>query len=478
MTNITKKPACHSTERLSCKNPSEHISDKTGSLPSDRTVRLRILKSTDLSNICGEKCENDISFGKLADRFLEEKHSRVRASTYESYKGVIERVIRPCFGNMQADDIEPYQIRNWQNFLISLGYRPGYLRKMNSLLSSIFKYGARFYGLSSNPVALAGSVFPGKPHDEIHFWTPGEYGKFIKTVNHSGKRLIFNILYWTGMRVGELLALTREDIDLKKCSISITKTYRRKGSQDIISPPKTHKSNRTIFLNKSLALDIAEYLNSLGSIEPGERIFRINLQTLRRSFYSLAIRARLVRIKLHDLRHSHASYLINNNVQPLAVSDRLGHEQTETTLETYSHLFPKEKKRLTLSLEEEYKKLGCSLRWEKQAAESGKVDDAAGMWDERLEYPVGVCESSKECEAHAENSDPFIRAIKNAVSNLTEDAVIPENTPPYDMHEDEIDKKTEDFGSKPEDLRKESDEPGKEPDDYELLSKLFRIWPV
>ena len=330
--------------------------------PYGSKSRYRAVSLLDLENVCSEKYDEVLSFSDLIDRFLTEKHARVRCTTFDSYTGAIERFIRPCFGKMTAREITPVQVRAWQNILMTLDYKPGYLRKINSLLCSIFKYGTRFHGLFTNPAALAGPIIARKQREEIHFWVPEEYGAFISYVKNIEKRLIFNILYWTGMRVGELQALTPSDIDLERGTISITKTYRRKGGEDIISPPKTPKSLRIIFINRSLAADIADYLSMYGPAINGGRIFRINLQTLRRAFYKLAAIARIPRIKLHDLRHSHASYLINNNCQIVAVSDRLGHEQIETTLDTYTHIYPKEPEQVATILEKEFLRLGCSLK--------------------------------------------------------------------------------------------------------------------
>ncbi len=330
----------------------------------------------DLENVCCEKADEVLTFCDLIDRFLIEKNARVRATTLESYIGVIDRFIRPCFGKMQAREITPIQVRAWQNVLMTLSYKPGYLRKINSLLCSIFKYGTRFYGLFTNPAALAGPIVAKKSREEIHFWTPEEYGFFISHVNNVEKRLIFNILYWTGMRIGELMALTPDDIDLSRGTISITKTYRRKGGKDIISPPKTPKSLRIIFINRSLAEDIADYIEMKGPGIRGQRLFTIHPQTLRRSFYKHARMAGLARIKLHDLRHSHASYLINNNFQVLVISDRLGHEQIETTLDTYTHIYPKEPESLALMLEQEYIRLGCSVKMIGKSAGDGSVNSS------------------------------------------------------------------------------------------------------
>ena len=114
------------------------------------------------------------------------------------------------------------------------GYSETYLKTVNNQLSAIFNYAVRHYDLKDNPCRKAGSI--GKSHaEEKEFWTKQEFKQFLVTVeNKPETKIAFLLLYWTGMRIGELLALTYNDIDLEKRTISVNKSYQRIEGRDII----------------------------------------------------------------------------------------------------------------------------------------------------------------------------------------------------------------------------------------------------
>lgn len=143
-----------------------------------------------------------------------------------------------------------------------MGYSPTYLKTINNQLSAIFNYAVRYYDLKSNPCAKAGSMGKSKA-EEMDFWTGEEFRKFIDSVmNKRLSYMAFMTLYWTGMRLGELLALNPKDVDLEKRTITITKSYQRLGKKDVITPPKTPKSKRVITIPEFLAADIRDYIDS------------------------------------------------------------------------------------------------------------------------------------------------------------------------------------------------------------------------
>ena len=163
--------------------------------------------------------------------------------------------------------------------------------------------------------------------------------------------MAFMLLYWTGMRIGELLALTYEDIDLEKRIISISKSYQRLDGKDVITPPKTPKSNRKITIPPLLAEELKEYCSHLYGIMPNERMFRFTKSYMEHEIVRGIKETGVKRIRIHDLRHSHASLLVELGFQPLAIAERLGHEKIETTLNTYSHLYPNKQAELANRLE-------------------------------------------------------------------------------------------------------------------------------
>ncbi|MCR5324364.1 MAG: site-specific integrase [Lachnospiraceae bacterium] len=316
-----------------------------------RNFELSITSFNDPENE-GDDLKN-ISFERLVDAFIDEKQVRVRESTFIGYRVIIERFIRPYFVGKKADEIKPADIRAWQNGMLKLDYSPLYLHRVDSIMTGIFRYGVRFFGLERNPCDGVGGIGE-TVSNHINFWTLEEFTKFMTAVKDRRKHLIFNILYWTGLRLGELLALTPDDIDLEEKTISVTKSYRRSKGRDIISSPKTKKSRRVVYIPDFLVDEIKSYFSKYSAIRHDSRMFPVGVDLVRKSMTKAAKEAGVKRIKVHDLRHSHASLLINMNVTPLLVSERLGHEKVETTLNIYSHLYPDVHRKIAESLENEY----------------------------------------------------------------------------------------------------------------------------
>ena len=302
-----------------------------------------------------QKADFDMKFENFWKMYYADMETRLREHTMRTKKYIVELKILPYFGNKRVNDITAADIRQWQNELIKIGYSPTYLKTINNQLSAIFNYAVRYYDLKSNPCAKAGSMGKSKA-EEMDFWTGEEFRKFIDSVmNKRLSYMAFMTLYWTGMRLGELLALNPKDVDLEKRTISITKSYQRLGKKDVITPPKTPKSKRVITIPEFLAADIKDYMDSLYDLQENDRLFPITKYYLEHEMQRGIKESGVKRIRVHDLRHSHASMLIELGFSPLEIANRLGHEKVETTLNTYAHLYPNKQTKLADRLDSEYK---------------------------------------------------------------------------------------------------------------------------
>ena len=175
---------------------------------------------------------------------------------------------------------------------------------------------------------------------EMQFWTKEEYTKFSEAMMDKPLSFYaFEVLYWCGIRVGELLALTPEDFDLKNSTLRVNKSYQRIGKRDIITDPKTKKSKRIIKMPKFLCEEIEEYLKMLYGIKPNDRMFTVTKSYLHHEMTRGASETGVKRIKVHGLRHSHISHLIELGFSAVAIADRVGHESIDITYR-YAHLFP------------------------------------------------------------------------------------------------------------------------------------------
>lgn len=302
-----------------------------------------------------QKADFDMKFEDFWKMYYADMETRLREHTMRTKKYIVELKILPYFGNKRVNDITAADIRQWQNELIKMGYSPTYLKTINNQLSAIFNYAIRYYDLKSNPCAKAGSMGKSKA-EEMDFWTVEEFRKFIDSVmNKRLSYMAFMTLYWTGMRLGELLALNPKDVELEKRTISITKSYQRLGKKDVITPPKTPKSKRVITVPEFLAVDIKDYMDSLYDLQENDRLFPITKYYLEHEMQRGIKESGVKRIRVHDLRHSHASMLIELGFSPLEIANRLGHEKVETTLNTYAHLYPNKQTKLAERLDSEYK---------------------------------------------------------------------------------------------------------------------------
>lgn len=199
-------------------------------------------------------------------------------------------------------------------------------------------YAVAHYHLPANPCRAAGSIGKSKA-DEMNIWTQAQYEQFSNAIQKSSVKLAFDVLFYTGMRSGELLALTPADI-LPSKRININKNYAKVNGEEIFLTPKTPKAKRCISIPDFLYNDIREYISKLYGIGKGDRIFYFTKSALDKEIKRVAVRVGLPPIRVHDLRHSHASMLIEMGFAPLEIANRLGHESVKTTLDTYSHLYP------------------------------------------------------------------------------------------------------------------------------------------
>ena len=172
------------------------------------------------------------------------------------------------------------------------------------------------------------------------FWTKAEYQRFAEAMMDKPlSYYAFEMLYWCGIREGELLALTPADFDFEAGTVKISKSYQRLHGEDVITTPKTKKSNRTIKMPNFLCDEMRDYLGMLYGVKKKDRIFTVTKSYLHHEMDRGAKEAGVKRIRIHDLRHSHISLLIDMGFSAVAIADRVGHESIEITYR-YAHLFP------------------------------------------------------------------------------------------------------------------------------------------
>ena len=295
----------------------------------------------------------DMTFQNLYEIYMEDMAARLKQSTLLTKKAVLQTHILPFFGSKPINEIKASDVRRWQAKLMSSpnNYSQTYLKKINTELNSIINYAKRFYDLNTNPCGKAGTIGKAKA-EEMDYWTYDEYIAFREGVKDKPLSYIcIEVLYWTGMREGELLALSPADIDLDNKTISINRTYQRIEGKDVFTSPKTRKSKRKIPIPDFLCQELSDYIQSRYMLDADERLFPVTKSYLSHEMIRGCKNTGVKKIRIHDIRHSHASLLINQGCDALMLADKLGHEKVSTTLNTYSHLFPHKQQELVHSLE-------------------------------------------------------------------------------------------------------------------------------
>ena len=178
------------------------------------------------------------------------------------------------------------------------------------------------------------------PKTKIHFLTHEQFNRLIQHIKRPDKKTLFLLLFYSGLRIGEALVLRPQDFNFISNTLTVSRTLSRSETSNVINPPKSKAGNRIITLPSHL-MDMLKSLIATNRIDKGQLLFElINRETARRTLVNALKSAGLPKIRIHDLRHSHASLLIELGFSPVAIKERLGHENIQITLDTYSHLYP------------------------------------------------------------------------------------------------------------------------------------------
>lgn len=287
----------------------------------------------------------NMTFESFTEIYTADMKSRIKENTWQTKEHILRTKILPYFGKRKISEIRAKDVIAWQNEMLSSRdrngkpYSPVYLKTLHNQLSAVFNHAVKFYGLRENPASKAGNMGKAKSR-EMLFWTREEYRKFsLAVMDKPASFYAFEMLYWCGIREGELLALTPADFDFERRTVSITKSYQRIDGRDVITEPKTAKSTRDIVMPDFLAEEMQDYLDQLYGIGKHDRMFGFSKHYLHHEMDRGAKAAGVKRIRIHDLRHSHISLLIDMGYSAVAIADRVGHESIHITY-NYAHMFP------------------------------------------------------------------------------------------------------------------------------------------
>ena len=261
-----------------------------------------------------KQADVDMTFESFVELYEKNMKPKLKLNTWLSKEHIIRTKILPYFKNRKLAEISARDVIDWQNEIRQLKksngepYSADYLENIHTQLSCLFNHAIKYYGLQVNPAAQAGSMGDENPK-EMLFWTKEEYMKFIDVIMDKPMLYYaFEILYWCGIREGELLALTPSDFDFEKKTLRINKSYQRLQGKDVITTPKTKKSNRVIQMPDFLCEEIKDYLRQLYGASPDSRIFPLSKHTLKRGMEYGCKESGVKVIRIHDLRHPYVKH--------------------------------------------------------------------------------------------------------------------------------------------------------------------------
>lgn len=203
-------------------------------------------------------------------------------------------------------------------------------------VKAVFAFADKVYSIPDVTVVLKPFKLTAEDKAEANVWSVEEFNRFIECVPAREYKLFFDFLFWTGCRRGEAMAL--QYTDFKDDRVQITKAI--KHYKNGFMPLKTDGSKRVIRLDRALLARLKPNIDDCNSSRPfvfgGET--SLSISQIQRYFTKGIEASGVTPIRIHDLRHSHATMLINNGVNIVAVSKRLGHASINQTLKTYTHL--------------------------------------------------------------------------------------------------------------------------------------------
>lgn len=293
---------------------------------------------------------DSISLDSLFERYMSNKKDRLKARSLLTVFEIYQKHIKAEFGTSRVSDITKQRIRVWQRYLIDKNYTNSYLKTIQAVLKRILVWGAMNDLIESNPFTIEFIRRSNEERVEISFYTLEEYKQFTDVIINPTEKLIFNLLYWCGIRRGELQALQFKDVNLTDRTININKTYDPRNK--ITTTPKTTNSYRKILLTESLYQDLKNYIfesRKIAGFDESLYLFGfgqpVAASTLERHKNEYCDKAGLHRIRIHDFRHSHVSLLINNGVPDFDIAKRLGHTK-DMVNNIYGHWFKRNQEKL------------------------------------------------------------------------------------------------------------------------------------
>lgn len=309
-----------------------------------REAEFNFIQSMDYKNI-----NKNMTFKDLYVQYCNYQEDKIKITTKDTYEDRFKYL--EILSNIKLNDFNIYHFEMWKKKMYTYNISNSYRNIILKLLKAILNYGTKWFNLNFINVynKMTNFTNPNEIKKEMQYYTYEEFKQFISVEKELKFICLFSILYYCGLRKGELRGLTWNNIDFTNGCLEVRRNVisnHNKGMKYIITSPKTLKSIRTIPIPKHLLNNLNYYKKQceknidfnneffiFGNNEP------ISNDIIRTRNIRNAKLANLKQIRIHDFRHSCASLLINNNASITLVANYLGHSKINETLNTYSHMF-------------------------------------------------------------------------------------------------------------------------------------------
>ena len=292
-----------------------------------------------------ENKNNDImTIGDACNLFLEKMKNERKASTFKEKQTIVNKYILPHFKNLKTKDLTKQLIAAWKRDIVALNFSELRSNIIIAAFKKILELASEYGEIDYKVIKELSPIKRDKIKEQMNIWSLDQFNLFIESFDNDDRyKLFFTVLFYSGMRIAEIRALMKKDI--KNNTIFVNKTISSKNDKvDGISTPKTRSSIRYISMPDWIMDAIKEKIKGLS---PNDFIFATKNKPysetdIRRHLNRHIITSNVPKIRIHDFRHSHASYLINSGIPIKAVSQRLGHSSVKTTMDVYWHLMDKD----------------------------------------------------------------------------------------------------------------------------------------
>lgn len=292
-----------------------------------------------------------IKIEEVSMLYMEYVKNRHKKQWFNVFRYNFSKNIISYFNGFDIENLTLKDLESWKEFVISQNFSNSYNLQLYSMLEGFLEFCSKKYNFCYDFLPDFLPFNKKIEYKKTDFYTLKEFKKFIKGFDNQLYKTFFEFMFYTGCRPGEAMAIKVRDIDDN--FVTINKTIDEHGKREL-GTPKTYSSNRTIYISNSLKKSLNNLIKSYGCMELDYFVFGgskpLAPTTINRYKLNACKKVGIRPITLHQFRHSHATLLLNNDIDIHVISNRLGHSRVSTTLDVYTHSNFNQEKRLIKSL--------------------------------------------------------------------------------------------------------------------------------